>query len=82
MYYEYYWEELPEDEKNRWPSPGTVMKFINSGGYPFELDKAQEKFSVLREYIVENVFVENWKSSYKFKGIDGWWNTVMFREKE
>lgn len=60
------------------PMAGDKMKFLAQNGYDLELKKAMLIFQKDQVYDVVDCFVEAWSHGVKFKGIDGWWNGVMF----
>jgi hypothetical protein len=57
---------------------GEKVRFRGAGGYPQQLYDALEEFDVGEELTVRDVRIDDWESTYRFKGVDGRWNTVMF----
>ncbi len=69
---------LDEQAAARFPAAGDKVKFLNRGGYPNELREAQLTFDTHTLYPVEACEVRNFDHRIKIKGLDGWWNGVMF----
>lgn len=57
---------------------GSKVKFVNHNGYESEREHAASVFNESDELTVEMCRIGNSSSTYKFEGIDGNWNTVMF----
>ena len=53
-------------------------KFLNENGYESERKRAAEVFDPEKEYEIIGGSIGNSNSDYVFKGIEGYWNTVMF----
>jgi hypothetical protein len=59
---------------------GERVRFLGKGGYPQQLDEAIGEFDVGEELTVKDVRIGDWASTYRFNGVDGRWNTVMFEK--
>lgn len=62
------------------PKIGSKVVFINEGGWKGQLERYREIFIPFTDQlIIEKLDVRDWSSYYKFEGIGGWYNTVMFK---
>jgi len=59
---------------------GTIVKFINEGGYACERESACAVLDTDMEYVVEYIDVGGWSSDVYLKGFSQGFNTVMFEE--
>lgn len=57
---------------------GEKVRFLGEGGYPYQLDEALNRFETDEALKVEDVSIGDWQSTYRFEGVNGRWNTVMF----
>ena len=55
---------------------GSRIRFMNSGGYPSELEAARKKLDMQSEYEVLEISVGGFSSRVRIS--EGWFNTVLF----
>lgn len=61
---------------------GRKVVFLNINGYDSQLSRARTIFLEGQVLEVEEIHIGRSNSKVKFKGIDKWFNTVMFQDYE
>jgi hypothetical protein len=62
--------------------PGSKVIFTGKGGYPAQNSHANSVLEIGREYEVKHVSVGSWSSNVYLEGVEGSWNTTMFRDSD
>lgn len=61
---------------------GTVVIYTGTNGYDSDKKYANERLTVGNEYVVASMDVGRSSSTVKFEGVDGNFNTVMFKNRD